>query len=153
MKQRASKADIDSFLAERVLAVAGVSRSGKKFGNAVFKEMKQKGYTVYPLNPNAKEIEGEPCYPNIESLPKNTGGLLLVVKPEQALSLVTAAHAAGIGKVWFQQGSESEDALEFCRKRGMTAVSDECVLMHGDAVGSIHKVHRFFRRLFGTMPA
>ena len=152
MKQRVPKANIDSFLGDKSIAVAGVSRSGKKFGNAVFKELKERGYTVYPLNPQAREINGEQCFPKPSSLPKGVGGLVLVVPPEQTAQLLDDALKAGIRKIWFQPGSESAEGKAFCERNGLTAVSGECILMHGEHVGSIHGVHRFFRRLFGTMP-
>jgi predicted CoA-binding protein len=54
-----SKVDVDDFLAQKTVAVVGVSRGGKKFGNAVLKDLKEKGYRVFPINPNAESIEGE----------------------------------------------------------------------------------------------
>ena len=58
-----NKQTIQEFLAQPALAVVGVSRSGKKFGNTAFRELKAKGYRVYPVHPEAQTIEGESCYP------------------------------------------------------------------------------------------
>lgn len=63
-----------------------------------------------------------------------------------------AAVAAGIAHLWIQQGAESKEALAFCKKQNLSAVSDHCILMFADPVGSFHKVHRFFKGLFGGLP-
>jgi len=65
----ASKAAIDEFIAQPAVAIAGASRDGKKFGNAVYRDLKSKGYHVFAVNPNAAIIEGDPCYPSLSALP------------------------------------------------------------------------------------
>jgi len=67
---RLGDVNVDDFLAQKTMAVVGVSRGGKKFGNAILKDLKQKGYRVFPVNPHAASIDGERCYPDLmESLP------------------------------------------------------------------------------------
>jgi hypothetical protein len=68
-----TKAAVEDFVAQRTLAVVGVSRGGKKFGNYTFKALKAKGYRVFPINPNIEKMEGERCYPNLDSLPEPMG--------------------------------------------------------------------------------
>lgn len=143
---------IDSFLTEKTLAVVGVSRSRNRFGNTVFNELKDKGFTVYPVNPNAGMIGEDKCYPDLTALPAGVGGVIVVVKPEQTEQVVSQAKEAGIKKVWMQQGSQSQAAIEFCEQNGIETVSRRCILMFAEPVGSIHKVHRFFARLFGAYP-
>jgi predicted CoA-binding protein len=72
---------IDAFLAEKELAVAGVSRGGNKFGNTIYRELRQRGYTVHPINPHAAEVEGTRCYASVAELPQGTGGVIAVVPP------------------------------------------------------------------------
>lgn len=69
-----TRASVEDFVAQKTLALAGVSRSGKKFGNSLLKELCQKGYTVYPAHPEAKEIDGVPCVPSPTALPEPGGG-------------------------------------------------------------------------------
>lgn len=148
-----SAATVAAFMSEKALAIAGVSRSGQKFGNSIMKELGAKGYTVYPVHPQADEIDGHACAHSLGELTQPVGGVIIVVKPEQAIHVVRDAHAAGIRRVWFQQGSQSNEAIEFCRQNGIDVVSQLCILMFAEPVESIHKFHRFLKRVFGTMPA
>ena len=81
-----SKALIDAFLAEPALAVVGVSRSGKGFGNAAARELRRKGYRVYPVNPQADLVDGERCYRSLAGLPERVGAVLIVVPAGQGLA-------------------------------------------------------------------
>jgi uncharacterized protein len=147
-----TKAQIDEFISHKTLGVVGVSRDTKKFGYAIFDELRKKGYKVYPINPNATELYGEKSYPSITMLPKDAEGVVIVVPPAKAEGLVKEAHAKGINQVWLQQGAESKAALAYCSQNKMNAISGECILMHLEPVGSFHGFHRFFRKLFGGMP-
>jgi uncharacterized protein len=147
-----TKSNIDEFISHKTLGVVGVSRDTKKFGYAVFDELRKKGYKAYPINPNAAELYGEKCFPTITDLPKDAEGVVIVVPPAKAEGLVKEAHARGIDQVWLQQGAESKAALAFCEKNKMNVVSGECIMMYLEPVGSFHGFHRFFRKLFGGMP-
>ncbi len=142
---------IESFLAERKLALAGVSRSGKKFGNAAYKELRQKGYEVFIVHPEAQEINGAPCHATLTALSGKVGGLVNVVPPEQTEKLVREAHAAGINKIWMQQGSESANAIQFCKENGMEVIHGQCILMHSQPQG-FHKFHGWLWGLLGKRP-
>jgi predicted CoA-binding protein len=143
---------IDSFLDEKIVAVVGVSRSGKRFGNVIFNELRGRGLTVYPVNPNVDSIGQDRCYPDVKSLPDGVGGVITVVKPDQTMEVVKQAHDAGIKKIWMQQGSESQEALDYCAAQQMEAIGKKCILMFAEPVTSYHGIHRFFARLFGTFP-
>ena len=146
------KETIESFLGEKQLAVVGVSRSGKKFGNAIYTELKSKGYTVYPVNPNAERIGDDVCYPNIAAIPEAVGGIIAVVPPAATAAVVVQAAEAGVRKIWMQRGAESKEAIAACDERNLEVVHGECIFMFAEPVSSIHKVHRFFKKLFGGMP-
>ena len=148
-----SKAAVDGFLGEKTLAVVGVSRGGKKFGNTVMKELKAKGYRVFPINPHAETIDGERCYPSLRDLPARPGGVVTVVPPAVTEAVVRDAKDAGIKRVWMQQGSESEEAIRFCAENGLEVVHGECIMMFAEPVGSIHRFHRWVWKLFGKLPA
>jgi hypothetical protein len=143
---------VSDFLSQRTLALVGMSRSGRKFGNSVYKELKAKGYTVFPVHREAQEINGERCWPSLRSLPEPVGGVVIVVPPRETEKIVEEAVEAGIGRVWMQQGSESGKAVRFCEEKGIQVVQRECILMFAEPVGFFHRVHRWLRGLVGKLP-
>lgn len=147
-----TKAAIDSFLAARRLAVVGVSGAKRKFGNVVYKELRAKGYEVYPVNPRAEEVDGQRCYPNLAAVADRIDGAVLVVPPSQTEKVVREAAAAGVRRIWMQQGAESDEAVRFCRERGIEVVHGECILMFADPAGFVHRLHRWLRGVMGRLP-
>jgi uncharacterized protein len=149
--EMASRRVIDEFLGERALAVVGVSRGGRKFGNTVYRELLAKGYRVFAVHPEASTIEGRPCWPNLKRLPEPVGGVVVVVPPARTEEVVRDAREAGIRRVWMQQGAESPDAVRFCEANGMIVVQKECVLMFAEPTGC-HRLHRWLWGLLGKLP-
>jgi predicted CoA-binding protein len=147
-----TKAAVNDFLSQRSLAVVGVSRGGKKFGNTAYKELKAKGYRLFPVHPNAESIEGDRCYPNLRALPEPVGGVLIVVPPAQTEQVVREVAAADIRRIWMQQGAESEAAIRFCEENGVSAVHGECVLMFAEPAAFYHRMHRWLWGLLGKLP-
>jgi predicted CoA-binding protein len=143
---------IEAFLAQPALAVVGVSRSPRKFGTSACRALKEKGYRVYPIHRSAAQIDGMTCYLRLADLPERVGGVLVVVRPWDAIEVIYDAAANGIRRVWLQQGAESLQALQICDQLGLDVVSGECILMFAQPKG-IHKVHQFVRRVLGTLPA
>ncbi len=124
------KMNIYDFLNKKnVFAVVGASRDKNKYGNKVFHELKDNGYKVYPVNPNARDIDGFKCYPNLKSLPEKPDVISLVVPPEITESIVKEAHKLKINKIWMQPGSESEKALDFCKKNNVKVLHGVCVIV------------------------
>jgi len=142
---------IESFLAERRLALAGASSTANKFGNAVYKELSSKGYELFLVHPSAKEINGVTCYGSLSELPDDVGGLVNVVPPAQTEKLVQEAHKVGIKKVWMQQGSDSAQAIEYCKEHGLDVIHGECILMFSQPRG-LHKFHHWLWGLLGKLP-
>lgn len=133
------------------LGVAGVSRNSKKFGNVIYREMKKKGYDVYPINPHADQIEGDTCYKNVTSLP-DVEGLILNTPSDQSLGILNEAKEKGIKNVWMQQGAHSKEAIKFCEDNNMNYVAGECIFMFIEPVESIHKFHRWIWKVLGKYP-
>ena len=148
----ASRERVVDFLAQRRLALVGVSRGGRKFGNVVGKELRAKGYAVFAVHPEAATIDGEPCWPSLAALPEPVGGVVVVVPPEQTERVVGEAQRVGIRRVWMQPGSESADAVRFCEANGIAVVRGECILLHAEPVRSVHAVHRWLWRVLGKLP-
>jgi predicted CoA-binding protein len=146
------KIAVDNFLSKSKLAVVGASRNSKKFGYIVYQDLKKKDYKVFAINPNLESIDQDPCYPNLGSLPETVEGVVIVVPPAETEKIVKDVHAAKIKFVWMQQGSESETAIEFCKKNGIEVIYGECILMFAEPVASFHKFHRWIWKILKKLP-
>jgi len=121
---------IKNFLDKRnIFAVVGVSRNPKKYGRQVYKSLKSAGYKVYAVNPNAQEILGDKCYPNLESLPVKPDVVSIVVPPQVTEQVVKTCKKLGIKKVWMQPGSESRKAIKFCEENSIDIVYGVCIMI------------------------
>jgi predicted CoA-binding protein len=147
-----SKSLIETFLSQSTLAIVGVSRNDKKFGNVIFRELSAKGYKILPVNPKADRIGEELCYPSLKALPEPVDGLIIVVPPAQTEQVVQDAAAAGIKRVWMQQGSQSKISVEFCEENGISVVAGECILMFAEPTAFFHRLHRSIWKLIGKLP-
>ncbi|MCB0729757.1 MAG: CoA-binding protein [Ignavibacteriae bacterium] len=147
-----SKKAIQDFFTNKNYAVVGVSRKSTKFGNAIYKEFKKKGINVYGVNPNMESFEGDKCYGNLKELQGKIDAVINVVSPLQTLEVVRAANEIGVKNIWMQQGSESDEAIEYCKEKGINEVHKECVLMFTEPVKSIHKVHKWIWKVVGKLP-
>ncbi len=142
-----TKANVDDFLSSARLAIVGVSRSKIKFGNSIYRELKKKGYLVFPVNPNT-----DSCFPSLTELPETVDGAVIVVPPAQTETVVRDAVNAGIKKVWMQQGAESVAAVKYCEDNGILCVHGECILMFAEPAAFPHKMHRWVWKLLGKNP-
>jgi predicted CoA-binding protein len=121
---------IASFLDKKnIFAIVGVSRDPAKYGHQVYKNLRSAGYKVYAINPNANEILGDKCYPSLEALPVKPDVVNIVVPPIVTETVVKTCKKLGIKKVWMQPGSESEAAINFCRKNGIDVIYGVCVMI------------------------
>jgi predicted CoA-binding protein len=139
---RSEQATIEAFVAQPALALLGASRTGKKFGNVALRELRSHGYRVYPVHPVADMIDDARCFRSLALLPEPVGGVVISLPPEQAVAAVRDAAAAGIGRVWLQQGAASTYVVDVCRELGVEAVIDKCILMFAAPRG-VHRAHRW----------
>jgi predicted CoA-binding protein len=147
-----SKDQIQEFLAQRTIALVGLSRSGQAFSNNVHRELKARGYRVYPINPNADTIQGEPCYASLTDLPEPVAGALFFTPPAETEKAVSAAVAAGIRHLWLQQGAETAEAIRAGQAPNINLVAGECIFMFLPPVALPHKLHGWFKGVMGQMP-
>ncbi|MCX6053741.1 MAG: CoA-binding protein [Chloroflexi bacterium] len=143
---------IDAFLGLKTLAVVGVSRHKEKFGNAIYRDLKARGYKVMAVNPHLDMVEGDRCFAGLGALPEVPQGVILVIPPPQTLAVIEEAARLGIGYVWLQQGADSPEGENRCKELGLSCISGECIFMFAEPMESFHKVHRFFWKLFGKLP-
>ena len=142
---------IEEFMAATPVALIGVSRDPKKFGHTAFKELKQKGLDIIPVNPLADEILGVKSYRDIKSLPPEVKGVIIMTKKAKTAGVVKEAMEKGIKNIWIQQMADSKEALKDLEGSGINYVTGECILMHYKP-HSIHKFHKAIRKLFGVFP-
>ena len=150
--KKVTKAVIDDFLAQKKLAIIGVSRNTKEFANLAYRMLKTRGYTVYPVNPFTEIAEGDKCYSKIKSLPEKVDGALVMLPPEKTLQVLPEIAEAGIGHVWLQQHTESPQALQFCADHKINVVYGECIMMFSEPLEFPHKLHRWGLKVFGLLP-
>lgn len=141
--------NIQDFIQSKRLAVVGVSRSAAKFGNTIYTDLKARGYEVYGVNPHMDMIAGDKCYPSIAELAGKVDGAVICLPPQKAAGVIREAAAAGMKKIWLQQGSQSLETAKAAREAGVQPVEGKCVLMYAGQVTSFHAFHKFFARLFG----
>jgi uncharacterized protein len=154
--QRISEA-AEAFLANRRIAVTGVSRTPKAHGgNIVYQRLRDRGYEVFAVNPNADEVEGDPCYHDLKSIPDGVGAVVIGTRPELAEDTMRECADLGIDQVWmhrsFGKGSVSPAAAAYGRAHGITVIDGGCPLMFGATSDPAHKGMRFVCTLAGTVP-
>jgi predicted CoA-binding protein len=138
------------FLAKKRIAVTGVSRKADPHGsNLVYRRLRERGYEVFAINPNAAEVEGDRCFPDLKSIPGGVEAVVIATRPEHAMVTMHETAELGIDHVWMHRlvgvGSVSEEAAAWGRQRGMRVIDGGCPLMFGPTSDSGHK---FMRRLF-----
>ena len=144
-----------TFLTSRRIAVTGVSRTPKTHGsNNVYKRLRERGYEVFAVNPNADEVEGDPCYQDLKSIPGGVEAVVIGTRPEIAEDTMRECADLGIAQVWMHRGpgtgSVSDAATEYGRQRGITVIDGGCPLMFGPTADFGHKIMRLV--LAGHVP-
>jgi len=142
---------IESFINSKRIAVIGISRSGKKFGNMAGKELISRGYEIFPVHPAAAEIDGMTCYPNLKSLEGKADALLVSIPSAKITQVLEEAAQIGMKNIWLQQGSWSNEVQQTAERLGLPVVSKKCILMYAPPVTSIHKFHRTIISIFGGL--
>jgi predicted CoA-binding protein len=137
-----------TFLANRRVAVTGVSRTPKNHGsNNMYKRLRERGYEVFAVNPNADEVEGDPCYQDLKSIPGGVQAVVIGTRPEIAEATMRECAELGITQVWMHRGpgagSVSDAATAYGRRHGITVIDGGCPLMFGPTADFGHKVMRF----------
>jgi predicted CoA-binding protein len=145
------------FLTDKRVAVTGVSRTpGSHGSNVVYQRLRDRGYQVYAVNPNAEQVEGDPCYHDISSIPGGVDWVVIGTKPETAESTMRECATLGIRHVWMHRGpghgSVSEPAAAYGREHGITVIAGGCPCMFGPTADPGHKTMRALFTLTGNVP-
>ncbi len=147
----------EAFLACRRIAVTGVSRNPQVHAaNGVYLRLKERGYDVFPVNPNTAVVEGDVCYPTLSAIPGGVQGVVIGTRPEHAMAAVEEAIALGVANVWmhraFGPGSVDDAAAARGREAGLTVIDGGCPLMFGETSDGGHRFMCKMLTLTGKVP-
>ena len=143
------------FLAQKRIAVAGVSRNESEAANGIYRTLRDKGYQVFAVNPHAETVENDPCYANMQAIPGGVDGAILVTTPEQSTQVVQDCVAAGVPRVWmhnntFMPSSVSDEGTAVCRENGIKVIAGGCPMMFFDP---FHKCMKWALGMMKRLPA
>jgi predicted CoA-binding protein len=152
IKQAAS-----TFLSHRRVAVTGVSRSPKTHGaNVVYRRLRESGYDVFAVNPNAAVVEGDSCYPSLTAIPGGVDAVVLATGAERVQATMEECEELGIGHVWMHRGpgagSVSPAAAAYGRAHGMSVIDGGCPLMFDPTSDRGHRLMRVALSAAGKVP-
>jgi predicted CoA-binding protein len=146
----------EEFLSQHRIAVAGVSRDSKQPANLIYRRLRDAGHQVFPVNPNAEEVEGERCFSSVAAIPDGVDGVVIVTPPQAALGVAGDCATAAVPRVWLHRGigpgSSSAEAVEFCHERGISVIPGGCPCMFGATSDPGHRCMRGMLRLTGKLP-
>jgi predicted CoA-binding protein len=151
---------VHEFLAQKRIAVAGVSRNNSHHpaANLIYHRLKSTGHDVFPVNPHMQTFEGDRCYPNLQSIPGGVDGVVIVTRPEVTEPIAHECSDAGVRRVWMHQSmgnkgsSVSPAAGEYCRQHNISVIAGACPMMFGPGVDFGHTCIRLFMKLTRGLP-
>ena len=154
--QKFSLDTIEDFLAQKRIAMVGISQEPGSFSAQLFKQLCSRGYNVVPVNPKTPEVLGRRCFARLQDIEPPVEAALLMTSHAVTDAIVRDCVEAGIRRIWMYraagQGAVSASAVQFCREHNIRVVPGECPLMFLPQVGTVHRVHGFFRKLTGRYP-
>jgi len=121
---------IKDFMAQKRFAVIGATDNTGKYGYQIFKNLKNRGYEVYPVNPRLEELDGVKCYSSINDIPVKADVVDFVVPPGATEAILKDCKRLGLDRIWLQPGSESEAAIAYCHENNLRVVHDVCVMQN-----------------------
>jgi predicted CoA-binding protein len=150
---------VHDFLGQKRIAVAGGSRNKGRHpaGNLIYQRLKETGHDVFPVNPNMQSFAGDPCYPDLQSIPGGVDGVVIITRPETTQRIVRDCSAAGVRRVWMHQSpvkgsSVSPEAVEYCRQHDISVIAGACPMMYAGRVDFGHACLRWILKLRGGLP-
>jgi hypothetical protein len=146
----------NEFLAQRRIALVGVSRDPRDLSRTLFHELRQRGYDVVPVHPELASVEGVPCVRRLQDVSPGVDGALLMTPPAATERVVRDCAEAGVARVWMHRGAGrgavSQAAVAYCREHGIAVVEGACPFMFLPGAGLVHRAHGFLARLVGRHP-
>lgn len=151
-----TRTQIDEFWTQKRLAIAGVSHNPQDFSRTVMSELQKRGYQVYPVNPNLKDVGGEPCYAQVQDIQPAVDGVIILTQPLATEQIVQDCATAGVARVWMHQGggpgAVSQNAIKYCQDHGMQVIAGYCPFMFMPGTPFVHRFHAWTLKLTGRYP-
>ena len=147
---------IERFLAQKRIAMVGISREPKSFSISLFDELCARGYDIVPVNPKAPSIKGHRCFARLQQIQPPVTAALLMTSPAGTEAVVDDCIASGIKLIWMYratgQGAVSEKAVALCKGRGIEVIPGQCPFMFLPGIRGVHRFHGFVRKITGRYP-
>jgi predicted CoA-binding protein len=143
------------FLAQKRIAVAGVTREPQSTANGIYKRLKETDHEVYGVNPNAQSVLGDPCFPDLQAIPGGVDGVVVVTTPSVTEQIVQQCIEAKVPRLWIHKSfgdSSSKAAIELGRDHNIDVLAGGCPMMFIEPVDGFHKCFRFIFSLTGRIP-
>ena len=121
---------IREFMTQKRFAIVGATSNTEKYGYQIFRNLKGRGYEVYPVNPKLKNLEGVKCYASLDDIPVKVNVVDFVVPPKVTEVILKDCKRLGLSNIWLQPGSESEAAIAFCKENNLKVVHGVCVMLN-----------------------
>ncbi|MFP4527649.1 MAG: CoA-binding protein [Candidatus Kapaibacterium sp.] len=147
-----SKKQIDDFMASKNVAVVGLSRNPKSFSRSVADSLREKGFKLFGVNPNAENINGVKCYNSIGELPAEADRLLILTSKAGTETIMPEVVKSRFSHIWIQQTADTPKVLEMAADSDKNIISGKCIMMFSEPVNGIHGFHKFLMKLFGKYP-
>jgi uncharacterized protein len=149
---------VADFLAQRRIAVAGVSATRETPANMIYRKLKATGYQVFAISTTAELFDGDGCYQNLSAIPEDVDGVVIATRPAVTEELVRQCPAAGVKRVWIHESmihggtSLSEAAVAYCRDHDLTLIAGACPMMYCAPVDFGHKCMRWMMGMTHSLP-
>ena len=148
---------IKKFISQKNIAVAGVSRNPEtETGNTIYKKFKESGYNTFAVNPNAIEVEGDKCYPNLQSIPSPVDAVFINTSPKVTMNILKDCKEAGIKYAWLHSsigaGSYVPGAEKYCEENGIELIPRGCPMLYVGKVDFPHKCLKNVLKITGKLP-
>jgi uncharacterized protein len=150
---------VADFLAQKRIAVAGVSRDNGHHpaANLIYRRLRETGHDVFAVNPHVQTFEGGPCYPDVQSIPGGIDGVVIITRPETTERIVRDCRDAGVRRVWMHESlakgsSVSVKAVAYCREHDIDVIAGACPMMFGPGVDFGHACMRWVMKVSGRLP-
>lgn len=160
MTKTSCETKVDEFLAQKRIAVVGVSRGNTHHpaANLIYRRLKSLGHDVFAVNPHMQTFDGDRCYGNVQSIPGGVDGAVIVTRPDTTERIVHDCGEAGVRRVWMHQSlgkgsSVSPAAVDYCRHHDIEVIAGACPMMFGPGVDFGHTCMRWVLKFTGGLPA
>lgn len=152
------QARVSDFLAQRRIAVAGVSARRETAGNLIYRRLKGAGHQVFAISPTNATFDGDACYPDVRSIPGGVDGIVIATRPAVTTELVRQCVEVGVPRVWLHESpmrsgtSVSAEAVALCREHNIMLIAGACPMMYCAPVDFGHRCMRWMMQVTGGLP-